>query len=264
MTPLKFDAWNSLSGWVEKACARLAPWGQRLRGVRQTFRWRSAASEDSRSRDETTEDHSGPHRSGPGWWLLFHIAGAGMYAYTRFAVLTTRREIIDEARLPPEQNAIYCIWHADTLPYFMIFTPLHRPAFMIGDSWKITFLRICGNWLGVREYVFGQSGRGGREAVERVLQCLREGVSTLVTPDGPRGPARKIKRGILHMAARSGVPIVVINFQPTVRWVLTDQWDRKWLLRPWSHVRIRLREPLRVDPTNLDQAEQRLYELLGP
>ena len=203
-----------------------------------------------------------PYKAGIGWWLSFRIAALAVYLLARLTQRTTRRQIIDHRGESTASNAIYCTWHADVMVYFMLFSGVHRPAFMIGDSWKLTPLRICGRWLGVSEYIFGQAGRGGSEAAEAVIDRLERGYSTIVTPDGPHGPARELKPGVLHIARRSGVPIVVMSIEPSKRWVIERSWDRKWLLPPFSRAKITFHPPIVVGPDNFQEAKARLYAYL--
>src|SRR5206468_6190352 len=55
--------------------------------------------------------------------------------------------------------------------------------------------------------VRGSTTRGG---VEAVRQMLRDGGAShlAITPDGPRGPRRRVQPGVSFLASRTGLPVV--------------------------------------------------------
>ena len=71
--------------------------------------------------------------------------------------------------------------------------------------------------------------------------------------DGPRGPARVVKPGLLLLAQRAGAAIVPILV--SARWhIEVGSWDRMQIPLPLSRVRIRLAEPIEV-PRDLPEAK---------
>lgn len=58
----------------------------------------------------------------------------------------------------------------------------------------------------------GSSTRGGEVALREVLRDVRAGKSIAVTPDGPKGPRRVVKDGVVYIAQVSGLPIVPFAF----------------------------------------------------
>jgi len=108
----------------------------------------------------------------------------------------------------------------------------------------------------------GSAGHGGIEAAERIAESLAEGYSTFVCPDGPSGPARRLKRGVLHMASKAGTPIVPMRISSD-RAVWLPRWDRFCLPLPSATVRVRCEEAIRVTEEGFDEAEARLVAALG-
>ena len=58
----------------------------------------------------------------------------------------------------------------------------------------------------------GSTTRGGTQAIRQLLQAGRQGRDLVVTPDGPKGPARKVQTGVLYLAKMTGFPIVPLTF----------------------------------------------------
>ncbi len=54
-----------------------------------------------------------------------------------------------------------------------------------------------------------------------------------ITPDGPRGPRRRVQPGVIYLAARTGLPIIPVGFGFRRPWRLKS-WDCFALPRPWT------------------------------
>jgi lysophospholipid acyltransferase (LPLAT)-like uncharacterized protein len=77
----------------------------------------------------------------------------------------------------------------------------------------------------------GSSTRGGVEAVRDMLRA--NDTHLAVTPDGPRGPRRRVQAGVVYLAARTGLPIVPVGFAARRPW-RAKSWDRFAVPRPFS------------------------------
>lgn len=157
-------------------------------------------------------------------------------------------------------GCIYAFWHARLLP--LVFTHRHR-----GDAVLISRNRD-GEWLArvlaLLGFVTarGSSTRGAEAAVLTMLEFGAHGHSLAITPDGPRGPARRVKPGLLFVAGRSGLPVVPIATAARSVWVLRS-WDRFRVPKPFARVRIAYGPPIAV-PADLDEAAEREWcEKLG-
>ena len=107
--------------------------------------------------------------------------------------------------------------------------------------------------LGGIDTILGSTGHGGRKAAEQLVRELRAGRSTGIAPDGPGGPARVLKRGVFHIAAQTGVPIVPLRFTLSRAWQLPT-WDRKRLPQPFSTITVRFGKPISVPEDSFDEA----------
>jgi hypothetical protein len=57
-----------------------------------------------------------------------------------------------------------------------------------------------------------------------------------MTPDGPRGPRRQIKEGVVFIASRSGRPLVPTAAVASPPWEIKGSWTNMLLPRPFSRV----------------------------
>jgi len=91
----------------------------------------------------------------------------------------------------------------------------------------------------------GSSSRGGVGGLREMLRAARSGSDLGITPDGPRGPLRKVQPGVVAVAAATGLPLVPVA-QAATRRILLDSWDRHPLALPGSRVEFVFGDPLTV------------------
>ncbi|MCX8502277.1 MAG: lysophospholipid acyltransferase family protein [Alphaproteobacteria bacterium] len=97
------------------------------------------------------------------------------------------------------------------------------------------------------EAIYGSSRRGGVTALRRIELSLQEGAATAITPDGPRGPAFRVKPGIIHAAMQSGAPILPVAFAMSRR-IRLRSWDGMVVPLPFARGVFVCGEPMSVTP----------------
>lgn len=176
----------------------------------------------------------------------------------RITISDASRRLLTEH---PEAT-LFVLWHnrlfvaAELSRRFRPDHPLHCLVSASKDgAWLVAFFES----VGLRT-VRGSSSKGGREAAAELVRLLREGHDTGITPDGPRGPSYVCKPGALVVARRAGARVVVLGILYESAWQLRS-WDRFRLPRPFSRVRLVLRE---IPPADLhaDDALPRLETTL--
>jgi hypothetical protein len=94
--------------------------------------------------------------------------------------------------------------------------------------------------------VRGSSSRGGVGALRALARILGQGGDVVVVPDGPRGPARQVRRGVVALAARTRTPVVPVAFAARPAWRLSS-WDRFLVPLPFARCALAFGAPLRVE-----------------
>jgi lysophospholipid acyltransferase (LPLAT)-like uncharacterized protein len=110
-----------------------------------------------------------------------------------------------------------------------------------------------GRLLGAR-VARGSTSRGGGPALRQLLRALQADSSVLLIPDGPRGPARDCKAGVVALAELAGVPLLPLAIGADRAWRLRS-WDRMLVPKPFARVRVEVSAPLHVDRA-ADEAER--------
>jgi len=92
----------------------------------------------------------------------------------------------------------------------------------------------------------GSSTHTGARALRDYYQALvKDNVSPVITPDGPRGPRRCAQPGAVAVARLSGRPIVAIGIAPERCWRLSS-WDGFAIPKPFSRVNYAYGDPIWV------------------
>ena len=84
---------------------------------------------------------------------------------------------------------------------------------------------------------------------------IESGTTVSVLVDGPRGPARVSKTGIIALARLTGLPIQPVAFsaRPAIR---LKSWDQSLVPLPFARVVCAFGEPLIVDDAG-DESQER-------
>lgn len=134
-----------------------------------------------------------------------------------------------------KQPFIYALWHAQILP--LIWYHRHTHAALVVSSHRDGALLAEAAETWGFKLIRGSSTRGGLGALRGVMRSLETGEDVAMTPDGPRGPARAVKRGIVLAAQKSGVPILPVRAMVDRSWKL-QTWDRFEIPRPFAKIGI--------------------------
>ncbi len=140
---------------------------------------------------------------------------------------------------------IFALWHGDLLPLLWFHrgqgTSLVVSKHRDGDR----LARAATGWG--YHIIPGSSSRGGSHALRQMVRTLSTGREVAVTPDGPRGPARLPKAGIVAAAQQAGAPVlpVAATARPAVR---LASWDGFLIPGPFARVQIVYGPPLEFAP----------------
>lgn len=107
-------------------------------------------------------------------------------------------------------------------------------------------------FLGIHS-VAGSSSRRGREAMYNLIETIKNGDHIAITPDGPKGPACKLKPGVIRIAERSQAPIYPTAVAAERCWTFKS-WDKMILPKPFSRMVMIMGEKI-VIPQGLTEEE---------
>ena len=111
----------------------------------------------------------------------------------------------------------------------------------------------------------GSSTHTGARALRDYYHALvKQDVSPIITPDGPRGPRFKFKPGALLLAQMSGRPILPMAYAASHAWLI--KWDKFVIPMPFARIAIAIGPPCYVpraiDGRTLGELQRRMEQEL--
>lgn len=174
------------------------------------------------------------------------LAGFLMYVTFWLFRVTQRVKYIGKENLASSPNHIYAFWHENLPIHFTTNLRIREPQIWLQHpALFMKPIHVCVKLMGIKELAYGSSGNKGKVALERVNHQLRNGYSTMINPDGPAGPPKKLKSGVLIMAKETGVPIIPVTMDASPKWIL-NTWDSKKQPLPFSRIIVRFHEPIYI------------------
>ena len=177
-------------------------------------------------------------------------AGYLLLAAARLLRASYRVQIVGAAHrsaaAAAHEGGSFCIalWHEQLFGGIMAhagqdFAPL---ASLSADGELVTFVM---DRLGFKT-VRGSSSRGGEAARDGLVEVTARGWFTALTVDGPRGPRRRVKGGVIDIARRTGVAVLPLVTTADREWVLRKSWDQFKIPKPFARVCVSYGPPVRV------------------
>jgi lysophospholipid acyltransferase (LPLAT)-like uncharacterized protein len=201
-------------------------------------------------------------------WLL-GCGGLAATVFTRglMSTLDSRVAYYDETVDPTHAAfrgpAVYLFWH-EYIPLPFYLRGHCDIAMLLSRHQDAEMLSQAARHMGF-EVVRGSTNRGGVQALRELLRKSRHHMNLAITPDGPKGPRRKLAPGPIFLSSRLQIPLVAIGigFDRPCR---MPTWDRFALPRPFSRARAvvspRVQIPAGIERDGLERYRDRIERLL--
>ena len=168
------------------------------------------------------------------WYHWLWVAPFALVLRLWLATLRIRsnRPLVDDA----DGGRIIVLWHDRLFVSGLVGRRFFRRPInaLISTSkdggWLVAFFRLMG-----LKAVRGSSSKRGAAALMTLTRVVRAGEHAGITPDGPKGPARVCKTGVVGLAKLTGRPIILMGLDYACCWRLRN-WDRFALPLPFSRV----------------------------
>ena len=93
----------------------------------------------------------------------------------------------------------------------------------------------------------GSTTRRSVAAIRELIRTKKEYVRIGITPDGPRGPPRRIQQGAIYLASKTGLPILITGIGLAKSWTF-NSWDRFKLPKPFSRILLHMGDLVEIPP----------------
>jgi len=150
-----------------------------------------------------------------------------------------------------EQRYLYSIWHDQLILSAFCKSVYGKMAGLVSRHQDGSYLADAMKLVHI-EPVRGSSSRGGDRAMRELMSHAQD-KHISITPDGPRGPRREAKPGIVFLASYSGRAIIPVAFSCRSSWRIQGSWTDMEIPKPFSTVDALGGDPFSV-PSGLDRA----------
>lgn len=144
------------------------------------------------------------------------------------------------------EPALYCVWHDSLVVPVFAARSQQKTAALVSRHQDGTYLAKALELVGLGT-VRGSTSRGGAAAVRQLMTVARDR-HVVITPDGPRGPRRELKPGIIFLASHAGRPIIPTAHAASRAWRIRGSWTDLMIPKPFSNVYMVAGEPIHVPP----------------
>lgn len=127
---------------------------------------------------------------------------------------------------------IFLFWHSKMIVGWWLFKNKKVAAIVSksSDGELLNNLLVKWNYKVVR----GSNSKGGKEALQELIIESNNGYSTVITPDGPRGPVNEIKNGALIISHHCKIPVIPLRIEYKNKFILKKSWDSFEIPLPFS------------------------------
>jgi len=181
---------------------------------------------------------------------LLHLIGKTTWA------TYVNKSVFDDCRRQTGKPSIIVIWHSSLLPLLYWGSPARWApkglCTVASQSADGDIVADIASGLGV-DTVRGSSSRGGARVMMQLARKLRSGADVCIAVDGPKGPAFKVKPGVILLAKMTGATIVPVVTCAKRYWQF-QSWDRMRLPLPLNRILLQASEPIHIDADADDEA----------
>ncbi len=158
-----------------------------------------------------------------------------------------------------DENYIYAFWHQKIFFPTVSLTKVEKKLVMTSPSKDGEVMAAVLEKYGY-EIVRGSSSKESVKSLVTMIRKMREGYSVGFAVDGPRGPAFKIKPGIVYMAKKTGKKIVPVGGVFKKKHVFEKAWDKFQFPYPFTKGAVVMGEPIEVPK---DANDEEYMELIN-
>ena len=178
----------------------------------------------------------------------------------RLLYLTNKKKFHAPENLGDEKFIMAC-WHGELLMIPYAYTRYRKNPhvkLLISEHFDGNLIAKTLNFFGFGT-IRGSSTRGGAKALIESIKEIKNGYDLGITPDGPKGPRHEVHDGIVIMAQKAKVKIVLVEIKPTKFWQLKS-WDKFVIPKPFGTINYYISDLIDVGDKSLQEAKDILKE----
>jgi len=144
---------------------------------------------------------------------------------------------------PPSPNAVIAFWHGEMLPVWRFFAFKNASAVVSQSKDGEILSSLLKKWK--YKLYRGSSSKGGSVILNKICTEF-DNDYLLITPDGPRGPAKKFKAGAAVICQRKQIPLVLCSVKIHSKNQFNKSWDSFQFPLPFSKIDITFSDKINI------------------
>ena len=160
-----------------------------------------------------------------------------------------------------DETFIMACWHGELLMIPYAYTKYRKTPhvkLVISEHFDGNLIAKTLNFFKF-DTIRGSSTRGGAKALIQSIKELKNGYDLGITPDGPKGPRHEVHDGIIVMAQKANVKIVLVEIKPSDFWQLKS-WDKFVIQKPFGTISYYISDLIDVKYMSLEEAKSTVRE----
>ncbi len=174
----------------------------------------------------------------------------------RFLYLTNKIEFHGPKTLG-EDNFILACWHGELLMIPFVYAKYRKKArvkAMISEHFDGNIIAKIFTYFKF-DSIRGSSTRGAAKVLISAIKDLKSGYDIGITPDGPKGPRHEVADGIIVMAQKVDVNIVLVEISPSKYWQL-NSWDKFIIPKPFGTIKYYISDLINIKDLEFEEARE--------
>lgn len=143
-----------------------------------------------------------------------------------------------------KSNYVLAFWHGTMLLPWYVNRNKNLAAIVSSSSDGELLAHALTKWN--YKVARGSSHKGGKEALETLIEFAKADYSVAITPDGPTGPPKVMKAGAVITAKKARIPQVLLGVHIDRKFML-QSWDSFEIPKPFSKAVIYFSKPIFFD-----------------
>ena len=159
---------------------------------------------------------------------LLDMKSVKLMSYVVFGIFRIQEFFthIVEVNRPPVKPALFAMWHCNQMAIYGIEHWKENFNIMVSRSRDGEMIARVIEMMKFKTIRGSKGKQGAVEATMQMISKLKEGENCAMMVDGPHGPARVVKDGIIKIAKMAGVPIVPMCwYSSNPSWIKFPSWD---------------------------------------
>lgn len=176
-----------------------------------------------------------------------YVACYVIYFYVRLLFATYRMEVQLDYNYKDDFNkneGVFYFWHQNIVSAtYFFFKRKCVGHCIVSPSRDGKIMGFLAERFGFK-VIYGSAYKRSVEVIRKALDVIDVNKRLAIVGDGSRGPAFKLQRGTIYLAAKSNVPLVYVDCKPEWAFTFTKSWDNFQIPLPFSKIRIRVHAPV--------------------